>query len=116
MNGRPFKSCLIPCRSLPCPAHDEHASTEREEVRPVGRIARRRAASPAGRGGAAEERQIPVALLIDKLQYFNPNEPSALIMAMHKMQQSLLPVSCWAQVAHPARTRGRIEDLRGTVV
>jgi hypothetical protein len=41
---------------------------------------------------AAGERQIPVALLIDELQYFNPKELSALIMAMHKMQQRLLPM------------------------
>ena len=41
---------------------------------------------------AAEERQIPVALLIDELQYFNQKELSALIMAMHKMQQRQLPM------------------------
>ncbi len=41
---------------------------------------------------AAEERKIPVALLIDELQYFNPKELSALIMAMHKMQQRQLPM------------------------
>ena len=41
---------------------------------------------------AAEERQIPVALLIDELQYFSEKELSALIMAMHKMQQRQLPV------------------------
>lgn len=41
---------------------------------------------------AAGERQMPVALLIDELQYFNPKELSALIMAMHKMQQRLLPM------------------------
>lgn len=41
---------------------------------------------------AAEERKIPVALLIDELQYFEPRELSALIMAMHKMQQRQLPV------------------------
>jgi hypothetical protein len=43
-------------------------------------------------GKAAEERQIPVALLIDELQYFKPKELSALIMAMHKMQQDQLPM------------------------
>ena len=32
---------------------------------------------------AAEERQTPVALLIDELQYFKARELSALIMAMH---------------------------------
>jgi len=41
---------------------------------------------------AAEERSIPVALLIDELQYFEPKELSALIMAMHKMQQRQLPM------------------------
>lgn len=41
---------------------------------------------------AAEERQVSVALLIDELQYFNQKELSALIMAMHKMQQRQLPV------------------------
>jgi hypothetical protein len=41
---------------------------------------------------AAEERKIPVALLIDELQYFEPRELSALIMAMHKMQQRQLPI------------------------
>ena len=41
---------------------------------------------------AADERKIPVALLIDELQYFNQKELSALIMAMHKMQQRQLPM------------------------
>ena len=41
---------------------------------------------------AADERRIPVALLIDELQYFNQKELSALIMAMHKMQQRQLPM------------------------
>src|SRR5260370_25924323 len=41
---------------------------------------------------AAEERDIPVALLIDELQYFRPKELSALIMAMHRMQQRQLPM------------------------
>ncbi len=41
---------------------------------------------------AAEERKLLVALLIDELQYFNPKELSALIMAMHKMQQRQLPM------------------------
>ena len=41
---------------------------------------------------AADERGVPVALLIDELQYFNQKELSALIMAMHKMQQRRLPV------------------------
>ncbi len=41
---------------------------------------------------AAEERNTLVALLIDELQYFSPKELSALIMAMHKMQQRQLPM------------------------
>lgn len=41
---------------------------------------------------AAEERNTLVALLIDELQYFSPRELSALIMAMHKMQQRQLPL------------------------
>ena len=41
---------------------------------------------------AAAERQLSVALLIDELQYFNQKELSALIMAMHKMQQRQLPL------------------------
>lgn len=43
-------------------------------------------------GEAAEERQAPVAILIDEIQYFNQAELSALIMAMHKMQQRQLPL------------------------
>jgi hypothetical protein len=41
---------------------------------------------------AAEERAVPVALLIDELQYFSEKELSALIMAMHRMQQKQLPM------------------------
>src|ERR1017187_7558799 len=41
---------------------------------------------------AAEERESAVAVLIDELQYINPKELSALIMAMHKMQQRQLPM------------------------
>jgi hypothetical protein len=41
---------------------------------------------------AADERNVPVALLIDELQYLNEKELSALIMAMHKMQQRRLPM------------------------
>lgn len=41
---------------------------------------------------AAEERGIPVGLLIDELQYLSERELSALIMAMHKMQQRQLPL------------------------
>ncbi len=41
---------------------------------------------------AADERQLPVALLIDELQYFSQKELSSLIMAMHRMQQRQLPM------------------------
>lgn len=41
---------------------------------------------------AAEERQTAIAILIDELQYFSIHEISALIMAMHKMQQRRLPL------------------------
>ncbi len=41
---------------------------------------------------AAEERGTAVAILIDEIQYFSPAELSALIMAMHKMQQRRLPL------------------------
>ncbi|MBI3736405.1 ATP-binding protein, partial [Candidatus Sumerlaeota bacterium] len=43
-------------------------------------------------GEAAEERGSAAAILIDEIQYFNPAELSALIMAMHRMQQRQLPV------------------------
>jgi hypothetical protein len=41
---------------------------------------------------AAEERRVPAAILIDEIQYLRPTELSALIMAMHKMQQQQLPL------------------------
>jgi hypothetical protein len=41
---------------------------------------------------AAEERGAAVAILIDEIQYFSSAELSALIMAMHKMQQRQLPL------------------------
>lgn len=41
---------------------------------------------------AAQERGTAVAILIDEIQYFKSLELSALIMAMHKMQQSQLPL------------------------
>jgi len=41
---------------------------------------------------AAEERGSGVAILIDEVQYFKASELSALIMAMHKMQQRQLPL------------------------
>lgn len=43
-------------------------------------------------GEAAEERKSAVALFIDELQYFDPKELGALIMAMHKVQQRQLPL------------------------
>ena len=44
-------------------------------------------------GEAAQERGTAVAILIDEIQYFSPAELSALIMAMHKMQQRQLPLA-----------------------
>ena len=41
---------------------------------------------------AAEERGAAVAILIDEIQYFSLPELSALIMAMHRMQQRQLPL------------------------
>lgn len=41
---------------------------------------------------AAEDRGSAVAILIDEIQYFSAVELSALIMAMHKMQQRQLPL------------------------
>jgi hypothetical protein len=41
---------------------------------------------------AANERGTAVAILIDEIQYFNTAELSALIMAMHRMQQRQLPL------------------------
>ncbi|EKD41012.1 MAG: hypothetical protein ACD_74C00081G0003 [uncultured bacterium] len=41
---------------------------------------------------AAQERGAAVAILIDEIQYFSSSELSALIMAMHKMQQRQLPL------------------------
>lgn len=46
----------------------------------------------AALGEAARERGAAVALLIDEIQYFSTLELSALIMAMHRMQQRQLPV------------------------
>lgn len=43
-------------------------------------------------GEAARERGVAVAILIDEIQYFSSLELSALIMAMHKMQQRQLPL------------------------
>lgn len=41
---------------------------------------------------AAQERQSAVAILIDEIQYLGQPELSALIMAMHRMQQRQLPL------------------------
>ncbi|MDP1884676.1 MAG: ATP-binding protein [Candidatus Moranbacteria bacterium] len=43
-------------------------------------------------GEAAQERGVAVVILIDEIQYFSSSELSALIMAMHKMQQRQLPL------------------------
>lgn len=43
-------------------------------------------------GEAAQERGVAVLILIDEIQYFSNEELSALIMAMHKMQQYVLPL------------------------
>lgn len=43
-------------------------------------------------GEAAQERGTAVAILIDEIQYFSSSELSALIMAMHKVQQRQLPL------------------------
>lgn len=43
-------------------------------------------------GEAARERQSAIALMIDEIQYCSSRELSALIMAMHKMQQRQLPL------------------------
>jgi hypothetical protein len=43
-------------------------------------------------GEAAQERKTGVAILIDEIQYFSSSELSALIMAMHRVQQRQLPV------------------------
>ncbi len=43
-------------------------------------------------GEAAEDRKAAVAILIDEVQYFSSLELSALIMAMHRMQQRQLPM------------------------
>jgi hypothetical protein len=41
---------------------------------------------------AAQDRKTAIALLIDEIQYLSEEELSALIMAMHKMQQRRLPL------------------------
>ncbi len=41
---------------------------------------------------AAQDRQTAIALLIDEIQYLSEKELSALIMAMHRMQQRQLPL------------------------
>jgi len=43
-------------------------------------------------GEAAKEKKSAVAILIDEIQYLNPKELGAVIMAMHRMQQRQLPV------------------------
>jgi AAA ATPase domain len=41
---------------------------------------------------AAQDRETAIALLLDEIQYLSEKELSALIMAMHKMQQLQLPI------------------------
>lgn len=41
---------------------------------------------------AAEDKHVPVALIIDEIQFFKEKDLGALIMAMHKMQQRQLPL------------------------
>lgn len=41
---------------------------------------------------AAQERGAAVAILVDEIQYFSSSELSALVMAMHRMQQRQLPL------------------------
>jgi hypothetical protein len=43
-------------------------------------------------GEAAADREVAVALIIDEIQYFEPEELGALIMGMHKLQQRQLPM------------------------
>lgn len=43
-------------------------------------------------GEAASDRRVPVALIIDELQYLSEVELSALIMAMHQIAQRQLPI------------------------
>lgn len=43
-------------------------------------------------GKAAKEKRTAIALIIDELQYLSEAEMSALIMAMHRIQQRQLPV------------------------
>lgn len=43
-------------------------------------------------GEAAADRGVPVAIIVDELQYLSANELSALIMAMHQIAQRQLPV------------------------
>lgn len=43
-------------------------------------------------GEAAKERKVAIAILIDEIQYFDITELSALIMAMHRMQQKRFPL------------------------
>ncbi len=43
-------------------------------------------------GLASSDRKIPVAIIIDELQYLSEKELSALIMAMHRISQKQLPL------------------------
>jgi hypothetical protein len=45
---------------------------------------------------AAKEKNVPVCLIIDELQYLNVSEMSALIMALHQVSQRKLPLVMYA--------------------
>jgi hypothetical protein len=47
-------------------------------------------------GRAAQARHVALALFIDEIQYFQSSELSALIMAMHRVAQEMLPVILFA--------------------
>jgi Cdc6-like AAA superfamily ATPase len=49
---------------------------------------------------AAAARHVPVALIIDEMQYLNENELSALIMAVHRIAQRNLPFILVGAVYH----------------
>lgn len=42
---------------------------------------------------AAQEKKTAICILIDEIQYFNASELSALIIALHRMQQKQLPLT-----------------------
>ena len=48
--------------------------------------------SPIAVGEAAQDKNKAVAIFLDEIQYLSKEELSALIMAMHRMQQRQLPI------------------------